>query len=155
MKQVRFLKLLVYRLCRQYPVRADFYTRSSISTDLETGVITTTKSKVTAKAALLPTKGWTRVLQDLGPQFTRGGYFDSHMRILLVRADYLGTYTPNKQDWVVVEGSRYEIQEIQDFHETAYLLAMRHLESSDTDADYSPVFDSGISFSQTVGVTIV
>ena len=146
MSQGNFIRKVIYRFTRRYPASIDFYTRATFSTDYETGAITKTLTKTTAKCALLTTKGALQQL-DLGTSY-KGGYFDSHTRIVLVKASSLGSYVPDAQDWLVISGKRYEIKEIQNLFDVGFILIIRHVEGQATNAVYELAVSSAIAVSQ-------
>lgn len=118
----RFAKTVLYSLKRRYGFPFDIYRNVSVSTDLETGIMTKVKRKIHIKRVIvLPTRQLRDFVYDLSyiaanKNFTYGGYFDvDDRRIIIDRKDLPSDFDINLNDWTVFKHKRYEIKEISDF----------------------------------------
>lgn len=123
-----FVTDVVNELKNQYPTPVEIYVIESNEIELETGVITTLRSKIEVeKAVKLP----IALQRKAEIRLEYGGEFDTSTSIILIDSRDLPDEFRFKLDYyVVMEGKRYEISAIkEDFGKgIAYVLVLKETE---------------------------
>jgi len=117
---LRQIKLIIYRLKRNYGVTVVLRQINSSSQNRSTGVLTVARTATTInRAILLPTRLQRDFTYDLSfiaanKNFTYGGLFDTNVRVLIIDAkDLPSGYTSSLDDYFVYSGEKYEIVSVE------------------------------------------
>jgi hypothetical protein len=128
-------------LKRAYRGSVVIHRRTDISLDLDTGAkIITTEAWQVDKAIILPSGKSREFSFDLAfiavlKQFTYGASYDTDTRrIIIDNADLPAGWKPRKDDYVVYDNLKYEINEIQEFEFNAGIIyTLKALIGQETD----------------------
>ncbi len=156
------IRRALYSVKRQYPTRAVIHRRSAQTLNLETGAKSAT---ITAweieRAVMLQADTSRKFVYDLAfiasnKNFTYGGHFDTKRRRLIVDyADLPAGFEPKKDDYIIAEGRRYEIDNIEEFeYRAAIVYTMIRLEGSENIGVYEEDIRSTLHIGQTVVATL-
>lgn len=138
---LRQVKVIIYRLKRNYGIPARIMVDESLDQNLQTGVITRQERVININRAIVVTPKMARdFAYDLSfiaanKNFTYGGFYDVSKRNMIVDTkDLPSWYVPDLNQRCVINGERYEIEG----HEivtggTAYLLHLNHITNAPTE----------------------
>ncbi|KKL61127.1 hypothetical protein LCGC14_2198430 [marine sediment metagenome] len=122
----RFIRRTIYSLKRQYGNRVDVYKLLDTETNYQTGDKTVTKSvTIVRKCIVLPVKIAREVVQTItqisaNKLFVYGGSYDAGTRMFIIDArDMADDYEFANDDWIIYNGRRYEIKNIEEFEQRA------------------------------------
>jgi len=128
---LRRSKLILYKLTRLYGIPCTFYRSLATTVDLKVGsLVRTWDTYLFQRVILLPKKWTTDFEYDIGylaanKNFTYGGLFDQTARLVIVEERQLPATLRNteqvfrKQDNVVIDNLRFEINQIDDLDQNA------------------------------------
>lgn len=159
---LQMIRRVLYSVKRQYPTRVVIHRRSNKTYDPETGAKTASvESWEVDRAIMLQGDTSRKFVYDLtfianNKDFTYGGHFDTKKRRLIVdRQDLPADFEPKKDDYIVAEGQRYEIENIEDFeYKAAIVYTMEHVIGSENVAVEEQSVWSTLHIGQTVEVTL-
>lgn len=123
----RRLKQSLYSLRKEYgdgPVSV--YTAGEFETNIETGARTVTNEvTVLRRVIILPHTVSRDVVQSISQisankAFVMGGTFDTRSTLFIFERPACPDL--KNQDWIVYEGSKYEIKKIQEYGDIAYVV---------------------------------
>jgi hypothetical protein len=131
----RFIRRNIYAMKRQYGARIDLYRVVSSVTDHLTGEKTVVKEvHRIRRAPVLPYTMRRDVTQTISiisadKQFVYGGFYDAARREIIIDArDIPRDWEIRPEDYVVFEGSRWEVITIQKFeYDTGWVIAVKNL----------------------------
>lgn len=126
------LKQALYSLRKEYGVGpVSVYTAGSFTTNLVTGHRVVNNSVVVLRRAiLLPASAVREAVQTISQisankSFVVGGSFDTRSRIFIFERPACPDLTD--QDWIVFENQKYEINEIGEYSNIAYVVKAKQL----------------------------
>lgn len=123
---LRQVKVLLYRLKRQFGYSLTIVSKSSTSTiNTETGVVTpSTVNYNISKVILLPLKEIRQINTLLPANFNYGAYYDFGTRVLILEKSELPSgYVPKQSDEFTFESLNYVFHELNPLPEQkAYLI---------------------------------
>lgn len=133
---IQFTRQTVYALKRDYGARLELYTLTGSTVDLETGSKTVAKlTYVINQAILLPKRIVRDFAYDLSfvaanKNFTYGGLFDKGSRTVIIDSkDYPVTYVVKPGDYAVINQSRYNVKDVNQFdHRQIVLITLEEIE---------------------------
>ena len=139
---LRQIRVIIYRLKRQYGLPVQIKQQLSISNNIETGDITRSFRTITIKRGiLLPRDAMSKFSYDLSyiaanKNFTYGGFYDVNSRTMIIDVKDLPTGTTlTTEDVVIFESRRYSVSKLEKAeHNKAWLLTIKELTSSDTES---------------------
>lgn len=146
---LRQIKLIIYKLKRQYGLPAILKHPLTSAYDVTTGETSITYRALPIKRVIrLPRRQISDFVYDLSfiaanKNFTYGGYFDTNDRMFLIdTSDLPQSYRlPNPteeittEDYLIIDNRRYKIYEIVlAEHDQGYLLRGREIVSSDSES---------------------
>lgn len=139
LNNLRQIKVIIYRLKRNFGLPLDFINRGAITHNVTTGAITTPADTTISvkRAIILPTRLIRDFAYDLSyiaanKNFTYGGFFDISSRVIIIDAkDLPSGFEPSQNDHVVFEGKKHEIKEIHEAEQnTAFLMVTKELKAA-------------------------
>lgn len=126
---LQVVKRVLRMLKRAYPGSVVIHRRGEVTLDLETGEKTfDIQAWQINKAIILPADHSRVFSYDLGfiaslKQFTYGAQYDQNKRRIIVdNVDLPRGWKPHKDDYLVYDGMKYEITEIQQFEFNAGII---------------------------------
>lgn len=129
-----FIKQTIRSLKRDMPTRVVIHRRASESVDVETGKKTvSTDSWTVNRAIVLAGHVNRKFVYDLtfiaaAKNFTYGGHFDTDERRLIIdRADLPSGWEPKRDDYIVIDKVRYEVQTFDNFADFAIVYDVKAL----------------------------
>lgn len=139
MNNLRQIKVILYRLKRNFGLPVRIMVDESLTHNLQTGVIERVETVVNIKRAIIVTPNMIRdFTYDLSfiaanKNFTTGGYFDTSTRIMILDGkDIPSTYTPSLNNRCICEDKRYEFEELNNVTGgMGYMIKLRHLAAAD------------------------
>lgn len=138
---LREIRIILYRLKRNYGLPAIIKRVNTSVQDITTGVITRTYFEYPIKRVIvLPTRDLRTFLYDLSfvaasKNFTYGGLFDQKSRVMIIDIkDAPKGFILTMNDHIEFESRRYEIKEFElAEHNQGWLLQCIELDSSDSE----------------------
>jgi len=135
---LRQITVILYRLKRQYGLRATIYQPASPINDVETGDITLTYTTFAIRRAIvLPDKADRSFIYDLtfiaaNNNFVGGALFDRKKRTIIVDAkDVPKTFEPTMNDHIEFDGKRYELESIDSLEQQkGFLFRVQEIDNS-------------------------
>lgn len=111
------MKALLYRLIRDYGNPIEIYKQGAPTLDTQTGVRTVPATVTNVTAGVLPAKFARELVKNVSVtganrEFAFGGPFDTSMRVFLVRRSDAPGLALTADDWIVYDGLRYGIKQI-------------------------------------------
>lgn len=133
MNQLRFIREAIYGLKREYGIPGDLYILIDSTSNLETGERIVKKEVFRIKRViLLPRRLYNNVVTLVGgtQKIHHGATTDQSERLIIIDSkDYPKDYTVSKEDYFVINRTRYNVLEVQDFEsKLAVLLKVRQIE---------------------------
>jgi hypothetical protein len=141
MNNIRQIKVILYRLKKDYGQVISLLSTINISQNVQTGAIIRNERVVTVrKAIILDTKMSRDFAYDLSfiaanKNFTYGGMFDTSTRLIIVdKADLPKDYIPTIDDRAIFDGERYQMGPMgSTVYNLGYIFTLKHLESQKTE----------------------
>jgi len=100
----QFINDTIYSLKREYGFPLTIFKQVSSSVDVETGIVTPTISfKSISKAIFLP-RIFIRLISTVE--------YDANSRLILIDFNDLGSFVPNKDDYVIARDKKYIVNKI-------------------------------------------
>jgi len=138
---LREIKILLYRLKRNFGLPATIKHPLSTYNDIKTGAITIDYKEIfIRKVIVLPASElrnaiYGRALIVSGKQYTYGGFFDQNMRSMIVDChDVPKDFSITENDHIVFETKRYNINNFEMAeHKQAWLLNTIELSNAPTE----------------------
>jgi len=119
---------------KEYGGQITVYRLSDVTTNLDTGVRTTTKdSVVVRRAVVLPNKLTRDVIQSISlisanKQVVQGGTYDPGTRSFIIDRTDVPNWELRQDDWIIYDGKKYDIKVIEEFEQsTAWLITAREV----------------------------
>ena len=116
---LRQIKIIVYRLKRQYGVTVKLVRLSNLQDNIQTGKMTQDKQEITIKRAIVgPALELRDFVYDLSfiaanKNFTYGGFFDADTRMLIVDSkDLPKGFEPTMDDYVIYQDRPHQFKEV-------------------------------------------
>lgn len=142
MNTIRQIKLILYRLKRDFGEPVNIITKGTITQNVTTGIINAVERLIRVKrAVVIDAKSSRDFVYDLSfiaanKNFTYGGLFDTASRDMIIDGiDLPKDYEPSLDDRVIIAGQRYQFKKIEiTSHELAYRITLQHLEAQRTEA---------------------
>lgn len=139
---IRFVRRCIRQMKAEYGGQITLYKLSSTSTDRQTGVKTVTRESTVINRAVVLPDTLTRDRQQsislisANKQVVQGGTYDPGTRRFIIdRADASG-WELDQDDWIVYDGSRYDIKSIEDFEQnTAWLVTAKQVRGATVNED--------------------
>lgn len=116
---LRQIKLIIYRLKRNYGVTVKVVRLSNLQDNIQTGKMSQTKQEITIRRAIVgPALELRDFVYDLSfiaanKNFTYGGFFDVDTRMMIIDSkDLPKGFEPNLDDYVIYENRPYQFKEV-------------------------------------------
>jgi len=131
--QLGFIKVLLYKLKRDYGEPLEVYRLNSSVANLQTGKKTVSKTRYAIPRAIVMTSDLERLavfshtFLIADKQFAYGAFFDADAKNFIIDyRDLPQGFTFDLNDWVVWDGQRYEIKKVMEAeHGMAVMLLCR------------------------------
>jgi hypothetical protein len=139
------------------------YALGVATTNHTTGVKSVTKSSVFIKrAVVLPSRIRPEVIQSISlissnKQLVQGGAVEAGKRTFIIdRTDVDSDWVVTTQDWIVYDGKRFDITQVDEFeYKTAWLIQAKVVEGAEVQEDHY-AYGNGylLSLTQSASATI-
>lgn len=137
MNTIRQIKLILYRLKRDFGQLINIITVRSMTQNVQTGQIVVDERTIKVKRAIIIDEKISRdFVYDLSfiaanKNFTYGGLFDTSTRNIIVDGiDLPRDYVPTLNDRLVHNGERYQFKKIDStVYNLGYIFNLQHLDS--------------------------
>jgi hypothetical protein len=111
------MRALLYRLKRDYGNPIEIYKEGTPTFDTQTGARTVPAAVTNVVAAVLPAKVIRETVRNVAVtganrEFAFGGAFDTSLRSFLVASEDTPGFTPTADDWIVFNGVKYGIKQV-------------------------------------------
>lgn len=111
------MRALLYRLKRDFGEAIEIYKEGTPTFDTQTGARTVPATVTNVVAAVLPAKIVRETVRNVAVtganrEFAFGGAYDTSLRAFLVAAADIPGVTPTADDWIVFNGVKYGIKQI-------------------------------------------
>ena len=141
---IRFIRRNIRTLKREYGNPITVYQQGVVSTDYDTGVKTEAHtSAYISRAVVLPVRLRRDVIQTISmisvnKKVVQGGSHDAGIRNFIIdRADVPSVYTLKEDDWIVYDGARYDIKQVDEYeYKTAWLVWAKRVEGAPVYEDH-------------------
>lgn len=158
MNNIRQIKLILYRLKKDYGQPVSIMTRTALTQNVQTGLITQTERVIKIRRAIVVDAKQSRdFVYDLSfiaanKNFTYGGEFDTSKRqIILDGHDLPKDYKPSINDRCVFDGVRYQFATMEPtVYNLGYILTVKSLDAQVTNNILEQKMGQDISTSQEV-----
>lgn len=128
------MRAVLYGLKREYGGRIDVYKKGAVTSNARTGARTVDKSvTVIPKAIILPADVARREVRGISlisanKALVQGGGYDNSTRVFIIDRRDAPDLSLTKDDWIVFDGKKYEIQEFEDFEfDTCWIITAKAL----------------------------
>lgn len=160
---IRFIRRNVKMLKAEYGNPITIYNLGTTTTNYSTGVKTHTRTSVyVARAIVLPSRIRPEVIQSISmisanKKVVQGGSFEAGKRTIIIdRQDVDSDFIITNQDWIVYDGKRFDITQIDEFeYRTAWLIQAKVIEGAEVPED---LYTNGnaylLSLTQSASATI-
>lgn len=140
MNNVRQIKLVLYRLKKDFGQPIKILTQTTMTQNVQTGVIQTNERLINIKAIVVDAKISRDFVYDLSfiaanKNFTYGGEFDTSKRQLIIDgADLPKGYKPTLNDRCIHDGVRYQFATIEStVYGIGYIIGVKSLQAQPTE----------------------
>lgn len=141
MNTIRQIKILLYRLKRDFGQLVNIITVRSMTQNIQTGVIVANERTIKVKRAIIVDEKISRdFVYDLSfiasnKNFTYGGLFDTSTRNIIIDGiDLPRDYVPTLNDRCVHNGERYQFKKIEStVYNLGFVITLQHLDSQKTE----------------------
>ena len=134
---LRQVKLIIYRLKRNFGVSIQLVRLSDITNNIRTGAMSQTKQTISIVRAIMTA---TRQLRDFvydlayiaaNKNFTQGGYFDASDWTAIIDAkDLPRDFVPTLDDYIIYDGKKYNFKEVHPVAKKyAWLIILKQVEA--------------------------
>lgn len=161
-KETRMIRKVIYSLKRAYGFPVRLYKITDVEKNLETGTKTrTVQFKSVTRAIFVSARFYRSFVYDLSyiaaaKDFTSGGFFDPHDRVILFDWQDLRDFEIKVEDYIVYDNKQYIITEIRTFeNDTLYLVKVRGVRGSEVIDTGAFEIISEITLTQTAVAEIV
>jgi hypothetical protein len=160
---IQFIRRNIRMLKKDYGNPITVYRQNSATTNYETGVKSVSRDSVFIKRAIvLPSRVRPEVIQSISlissnKKVVQGGTFESGKRTFIIdRTDVDSAWTVDAQDWIVYDGKRFDITQVDEYeYKTAWLIQAKIIEGAEVREDH---YANGnaylLSLTQSVSATI-
>lgn len=139
---IRFIRRCIRQMKAEYGGQITIYKLSSVSTNRKTGVKTVNRSSVVVDRAVVLPDMLTRAHQQsislisANKQVVQGGTYDPGTRRFIIDRSDVSNWELDQDDWIVYDGSRYDIKTIEDFEQnTAWLVTAKQVRGAPVHED--------------------
>jgi len=139
---LRQIKLIIYRLKRQYGTPVTVVRILSVTNNVQTGKMVPVKQEIEIRRAVVgPAQLVRDFVYDLSfiaanKNFTYGGYFDASDRGMIVASkDLPKDFEPNLNDYVLVDTVHYQFKEVHPVSKKyAWAMVLKQVDSIPTES---------------------
>jgi len=141
---IRFIRRSVRMMKKEYGNSITVYKLGTATTNYSTGVKTESHtSTFIRRAVVLPVKLTRDVVQTISmisanKKIVQGGTFDPGLRTFIIdRTDVATTWTIEKDDWIVYDGSRYDVKSVEEYeYKTGWIVTAKKIEGAPAYEDH-------------------
>ena len=135
---IRFIRRCVKQLKSEYGNSITVYKLDTATTNYSTGLRTHTATSVFIRRAIvLPVRLSRDLVQTISiisanKKILQGGTFDAGVRNFIIdRSDVPSTFTVVKDDYIVYDGSRYDVKTVDEYeYKTAWVVTAKKIEGA-------------------------
>ena len=133
---IRFIRRNIRMLKREYGGPITIYNLDTATTNYVSGAKSCVKTSVyLPRAIVLPSRIRPEVIQSISlisanKKIVQGGAFEAGKRTFIIdRTDVDANFTISNQDWIVYDGKRFDITQIDEYeYKTAWLIQAKVVE---------------------------
>lgn len=141
---IQFIRRNIRMLKKDYGNPITVYSQGVATTNYQTGVKTVTReSKFIRRAIVLPSRMRPEVIQSISvisanKKVVQGGAFEAGKRTFIIdRTDVDSDWEVTTQDWIVYEGKRFDITQVDEYeYKTAWLIQAKLVEGAEVQEDH-------------------